>query len=313
MGSNSEELTNQKNQETIAWLLESPTPSIRYLSLTHLLGRPETDTDVQSARRSITTSNPVLNILEKQQPEGYWQYQKHYYSPKYRSSHWSMLLLSELGIDPRHPALQKGADFMLDCIENDKRLRIEKGTFWGCLWGNILRYQLYCKSPANERVGAILEYVVRDVRNLSRCPYNNDLPCAWGVVRGLFGLALIPEKQRNARTQEAIRTGLKFLLEDYDLIEADYPYVEKIHPLWSKLSFPLFYQSDILFVLRVAKELDALDYPQAQRGLARLHKLRNKNGTWSGGSPYQKRTWPFMARGDSVNRWISLHALSVLA
>lgn len=306
-------ITTEEIQETSAWLLESTTPSIRYLTLTTILGRPQTDPEVQTARRSITTGNPVLNILNKQQPEGYWQYQKHYYSPKYRSSHWSMLLLSELGLDPRHPALQKGADFMQDCFNEDKRLQRRDKTSWGCLWGNALRYQLYSQRASDPTVRKMLDFVVRDLQNLSRCQYNDNLPCAWGVARDLFGLALIPEEERDNPTKQAIQAGLVFLLKDYDLIKGDYPYIEKIHDLWSKISFPLFYQSDILFVLRIAKAFNALDYTQAQRGQDWLLSRRQKNGLWSGGSPYRSRTWPFMARGDAINRWITLHALNVLS
>lgn len=311
MGEN-KQVDSSDYSKTIAWLLESPTPSIRYLTLTRILGKPEGDAETQAARRLIASANPVLHILEKQQPEGYWQYQKHYYSPKYRSSHWSMLLLSELGIDPQHPAMQKGAVFMRECMEKDIRLQGKKESFWGCLWGNVLRYQLYCQAQV-ESVEFILDYVTRDLLNLSRCQYNNGLPCAWGVIRDLYGLALIPEEKRSAQNREAIQAGLKFMLEDYDLMKADYPYVEKIHPTWSKLSFPLFYHADTLFVLRVAKELNALDYPQAQRALEWLRDQRNHNGTWSGGSPFQQRTWPVLAQGDSINRWITLQALSVLS
>ncbi len=306
-------ITPAEKQEITAWLLESSTPSIRYLTLTNILGRQQTDSEVQTARRLIASSNPVLNILNKQQPEGYWQYQKHYYSPKYRSSHWSMLLLSELGIDPQHPAMQKGADFMQACFIEDKRLHLQKQTFWGCLWGNALRYQLYSQRQSDAIVQEMLDFVVRDLQNLSRCQYNNDLPCSWGVARDLFGLALIPEKERDEQTQHAIETGLDFLLKDYDLVKADYPYIEKIHELWSKINFPLFYQSDILFVLRVAKELNALDYPQALRGQDWLLSKRQKNGVWGGGSPYRRKTWPFMAKGDAINRWTTLHALNVLS
>jgi len=302
----------QDYSQTIAWLLESPTPSIRCLTLTRVLGKPQDDPQVQAARRLIATSDPVLHILEKQQPEGYWQSARHYYSPKYRSSHWSMLLLHELGLDPQHPAMQRGAHFMLDCLEKDIRLFNKKGTYWGCLWGNVLRYQLACQGLAHERLQPILEYVVQDLCNLSRCPYNDGLPCAWGVVRALYGLALIPEEERSAPVRQAIQLGLKFLLEDYDLLRADYPHVEKVHPTWSKLSFPLFYQADVLLVLRIAKELHALHLPQARRALDWLHSQRHKNGTWSGGSPYQKQTWPLLAKDDSISRWITLHALSVL-
>lgn len=308
-----EKITKEEKQKITAWLLESSTPSIRYLTLTKIQGRTQTDPEVQTARRLIAESNPVLNILNKQQPEGYWQYKKHYYSPKYRSSHWSMLVLSELGIDPRHAAMQKGAQFMQACFEDDKRLQHQDQTFWGCLWGNALRYQLYSQRGSDLMVREMKDFVVRDLQNLSHCRYNNDLPCAWGVVRDLYGLALIPEADRDTQMKAAIQTGLDFLLKDYDLVNADYPYIEKVHELWSKISFPLFYQADILFVLRVAKELNALDYPQAQRGMGWLLSKRQKNGLWGGGSPYRSRTWPFMAKGDTISRWITLHALDILS
>ena len=85
------------------------------------------------------------------------------------------------------------------------------------------------------------------------------------MVRDLYGLALLPAEKRDAQINQAIQSGLKFMLEDFDLLAADYPYIEKIHPTWSKLSFPLFYQADVPFVLRLAKELDALHYPQGTK------------------------------------------------
>ena len=306
-------ITPETKQNITAWLLESPTPSIRYLTLTKILGRPQTDTEVQAARHLIAESDPVLNILNKQQPEGYWQYQKHYYSPKYRSSHWSMLLLSELGIDPQHPAMQQGAAFMQACFRDDKRLQHTVDTNWGCLWGNALRYQLYCQRGSDIQVQRMLDFVTRDLQNLSCCAYNGNLPCAWGVAHDLFGLALIPKEERSDAVQKAIQAGLKFLLEDYDLLQGNYPYAGKIHELWSKISFPLFYQADILFVLRVAEELNALDHTQARRGQEWLLSKQQKNGVWGGGSPFRRRTWPFMAKGDTISRWISLHALDVLS
>ena len=302
-----------ENIKTIAWLLESPTPSIRYLTLTGVLGNPENDPEVQTARLSISAENPVRNILERQAPEGYWQYARHYYSPKYRSSHWSMLLLSELGLDPQHPAMQQGMAFMQASFAGDRRLREAEAPYWGCLSGNALRYHLYCGNPDERFIQPLLDFVVKDLQHLSRCQYNNGLPCAWGVVRDLYGLALLPAEKRSTEAQAAIEAGLKFLLADYDLLKGDYPYIEKIHPTWSKLSFPLFYQADVMFVLRVAKELDALHLPQAQRGLVWLEAQRHQNGNWSGGSPYQQRTWPILARGDTVNHWITLQAMRVLA
>jgi len=305
----------KEHQKTIAWLLDSPTPSIRYLTLTHILGKPEADAEVQAARRSIITSNPAKNILNRQQAEGFWIKKKYHYSPKYRSSHWSMGLLCELGVDPDLPAMQTGAAFMLEKMEK-AITELKQGGLWciSCFWGNWLRYQLYCGNFQDQRVQKVIQFLIQDIHRKSQCRYNYNLPCSWGVIRALYGLALIPEKQRSAQINTAIQTGLKFLLEDHDLLKANYPVGEgKIHELWSKLSFPLFYQADILSTLRVVKELNALHHPQAAKAQDWLQTKRTQQGIWQGGNPFGKRTWPVLAENDTISRWITLHALNVLS
>lgn len=42
------------SKNALNWLLENNQPSIRYLALTELLGKPQDDSEVQSARHMIT-------------------------------------------------------------------------------------------------------------------------------------------------------------------------------------------------------------------------------------------------------------------
>ena len=224
-----------------------------------------------------------------------------------------MLLLTELALDPIHPKFQQGANYMLERVfrgtHNDSWL-FKNGV--GCFWGNWLQYQLYSGNWTDERVQLIVDRTCKDIHNKGICEYNGGLPCAWGIVRDLFGLALIPKRKRSRAVQDAIEAGIHFLLEEYKLLRADYPHEEKIHPIWSKLSFPLFYQADVLFVLRLMKELGALNNPGAQESMKWLREKTGKNGRWRGGSPYRSRTWPFTDPPDTVNHWLTLHALQVL-
>jgi hypothetical protein len=301
-------------EDSISWLLDAKTPSIRYLALTTLQGLAEGAPEAAAARDEIPTALPVQAILEAQQPGGFWIAERHFYSPKYRSSHWSMLLLTELMLDPSHPKFQQGANYMLERVfrgaHNDSWL-FKNGV--GCFWGNWLCYQLTAGNISDERVQEIIQRTCEDIYRDGKCKYNNGLPCAWGIVRDLFGLALIPKGKRSRAVQDAIESGIHFLLKKYELLRADYPHEEKIHPIWSKLSFPLFYQADVLFVLRLMKELGALNNPGAQEPLQWLREKTSKNGRWRGGSPYRSRTWPFLDLEDTVNHWLTLHALQVLA
>ena len=102
------------DQAFVQWLLDAKTPSIRYLTLRNLLDRPDTDKDVQAARQEMEEVGPIPAILAKQAGAGHWVGEHSYYTPKYKSTHWSMTLLVELATNGADPRVRKGATFMLE-------------------------------------------------------------------------------------------------------------------------------------------------------------------------------------------------------
>ena len=307
-------------QTTIDWLLDSQTPSIRYFTYKNLLNRPDDDAMVQSTRTQIGNAGYTKAILAEQDKAGFWYNPKHFYGPKYRSSHWAMLLLTELGVPAEMDAMQKGADFMLQRMADDNNPYFSIGTYenkdqsgFCCYWGNWLRYQIYCGKMDHPLVQQVIAIVSQDVTRRGRCEYNCHLPCAWGVIRSLYGLVLIPDHKRSPEVQPAIIQGTRFILDEFKLTEANYPNQGKVHPLWFKLNFPLFYQADILFTLLVLAECGMLQSASAQNALEWLKSKRRKDGTWSGSSPYKSRTHPFLSGTDTPDYWVTLQALSVLA
>lgn len=303
------------DQDFVQWLLDSRIPSISYLTLRHLLDRPETEAEVRAARAAIMTDGPVPAILAEQTERGSWAGEKSYYTPKYTSTHWSMMLLAELAADPADPRLQRGADFMLD-IRNEDILTWMRGTVYGlgCFWGNLLRYVVHCGRGDDPRTRPVIAYLVRDLQTENcHCSINANLPCAWGAARALWGLAALPAEQRTPEVEAAIQTGLDFLLDSsYELVRADYPTPGSISSRWFSLNFPLFYQVDILFVLRVAAEFNALDRPGGWAALDWLAAKRQANGRWRGTSPYRSRTYKALGGAEETNRWVSLHTALIL-
>lgn len=287
------------------WLMDSSIPSIRYFTLHHLLDKSEQDPQVQAVRKEMQTAGPIPTILAKQTDAGHWAGERGYYGPKYVSTHWSMLLLAELGIDPQDERFQHGVDYMLS-------QSVPKVTSHGleCLWGNVLFYVLHAGRFDDPGTQRIIDYLVTN--DSWKCAYNNELPCAWGAIRTLFGLALIPEDRRSKAVQSAIDDGIDFLLSRYSLMEANYPTPGKPHKLWRTVNFPLFYQGDILLVLRTLAALNKLDHPKAQAALDWLQSKRKSNGQWAGSSPYRARTWAALGDSEETNRWVSLQAAMVL-
>ena len=292
----------------IPWLLAATTPSIRTLTLRRLLGRPEDDADVQAARREMAASGPIPALLIGQTERGNWTDERSYYTPKYTSTHWRMTLLAELAADPADSRLRRGAEFMLADTAVDAA---QPGHGWVCFWGNLLRYALYAGLGDDPRVARITDRVTRDANEAGwRCRYNDELPCAWGAARALWGLAALPVEDRSSEVAAAIASGLGLLLDGDHLVRADYPTPGKVHEIWRHLNFPLFYQADILFVLRVVAELGALDHPGARPGLAWLAARRQTNGAWDGSSPF--RTPRGLWDREETDRWATLHAAMVL-
>ena len=181
-----------------------------------------------------------------------------------------------------------------------------------CLWGNILHYVVQFGYGDDPRAALIADYLKHAIaEGYCRCSHNEGFACAWGVVRAVWGLAAFRDR---SDIQAALEQALPFLLADHHLERADYPTPSdgKIHPLWFSLNFPLFYQVDILFTLRVLAELDALSYPGAQAALDWLAGQQDKQGRWRGRSPYRSRSWDKSAASVETSRWVSLQAADIL-
>lgn len=305
----------EKNQKLIKWLLQAETPTIRYRTLVDLMGYPNDAPEVIAARQAIMMEGPVPQILAAQKDGGQWKHIDNYYQPKYVSTHWSLLLLAELDVDSNDPRFQQGVEYMLQATTGEIEKRIANADYaLACLWANILRYAVHAGRLHDDRTALIIKYLLDDLQHgYCACPHNAGLACAWGVIRSLYGLAAIPAAERHIATNIAIEQAVDFVLNQFALVEANYPVQEngKIHPLWFKLNFPLFYQVDILFTLRVLAELDALDEQNARPPRHWLANQRLKNGRFRGTNPYGNRTWPLGGHAET-SRWVSLFATQLI-
>lgn len=307
-------------EQLIEWLMDSPTPSIRYLTLRRLLGRDEDDADVQAARAAMSTTGPIPQILASQTAAGHWEGDATYYGRKYTGTHWSMILLAELSADPNDPRLRRGVEWMLEATRGHHMLEdrfdasVPSPAQFGftCFWGDILYYAVRAGFADDPRLEPIVAHVARNLdEGGCQCHINDYLPCAWGAVRSLWGLAALPHK--SDAVSASIEKALGFLLDPgYPLAQGAYPTPGKVHSMWADLNFPLFYQVDVLFTLRILAHLNALGRTGVQPALDWLEAKRLPNGRWKGISPYRSRTWKIFGDSQDCSRWVSLHAAYIL-
>jgi hypothetical protein len=296
--------------DPLPWLLEKRDPAVRANALRQIFDRSVRDVELREAQTRAMTSPPISTILRRQNAEGRWNGGQ-MYAPKYTGSHWSMLLLTEYGVDGSDPRVRRAARRILEDLASGKA-----GMGWvldrdhgaSCFTANVIRYVSGAGYGADPRVEPLVQRLVRDAKKFdAACWINDEQPCAWGYARLVWGLAALPEAARTREVERAMRRGVEFLLS-YRPERGDYPAPYGQSHLWRQVSFPLFYQADVLFVLRALDAADALDDPRAQTSIAWLLARQDERGRWGGRAPYADR----MPSRIDASKWVTLQAITLL-
>ena len=300
--------------DPIPWLLERSDPAVRALTLRHLLDRGPRDAELREARQDAMSSPPISTILKRQRPEGAWPGPdlKQWDASKYKGTHWSNLLLVEYGADPNDPRVRRGARWILDALGDPNA----SGLDWifgrdhgvSCFTGSVVRYVAAAGYGTDARLEPLVQRLVGESKKYdAACYINGDQPCAWGYARLVWGLAALPETARPREVQRTLRRGVEFLLS-YRVERGRYPTDTAPSYLWRQLSFPLFYQADVLFVLRAIDAAGAIDDDRAQPAIGWLLARQDERGRWGGRSPYAAR----MPSRVDASKWVTLQACTIL-
>lgn len=102
----------EKPSELIDWLLEPENPSVRYLTLRHLLDKAEDESDTQAARSAIAQSRPARRIMARQTSAGFWGDAETPYLPKYKASYWTLMMLGYLRLRKDDEGVSKAVEHL---------------------------------------------------------------------------------------------------------------------------------------------------------------------------------------------------------
>lgn len=321
----------------LAWLLEDDEPGVRYLALRDLVKRP-TAADVEAAQRSAHTRGPIATILDHMHAEGYWAEPGPGYNPKYRASVWSVVLLAQLGAgraqDSRidracayvlDHALTPGGQFSAsgapsgtaDCLQGELCAAL---TALGCTDARLeTAFDWMARTVTGEGIApredrtAPIRYFAGKCGPTFACGSNGQLPCAWGAVKVMLAMGLIPARRRTPSQRRAIERGVDFLL-GIDPAEATYPSAYSPRPSrnWWKFGFPVFYVTDLLQVVEALAALGLGHDPRLANALQLIRDRQDARGRWSLEYDYNGKTWLEFGQPGAPNKWVTLRALRVL-
>lgn len=324
--------------DPLPWLLDTSTPAVRHLALRQLVGRRADDPEVAAARRAAMAVDPVAAILAAQHPEGYWEKPGPGYATKYRGTVWQIIFLDQLGADAADERVQRACAYVL------AHSGAPTGGFGAsgrtdadapppsavihCLNGNLVRALIGLGWLDDARVQRAIEWEARAItgEGVERwyasgtsgpgfaCAANQKLPCAWGAVKALSGLARIPADHRSPSVTKAIDAGVAFLLSR-DPAVADYPMGwgnTRPSGSWFKLGFPSGYVADVLQNLEVLCELGYGRDPRLARAIEWLLARQDGHGRWRNEYAYTGKTWVDIEHQGQPSKWVTLRACRAL-
>ena len=311
-------------ESVINWLLEPAQPAVRYLTMRDLVegaGRG----DLEAARRAVTTRGWVADILRKQKPAGNWLgREENLYRPKYVSTNWMLLTLSDLGVTKSDPRIAKACSLWTKLYSRPDGGFDTPGAKESehCLTGNTARALIKFGYADEPRVRRALNQLVRTQKKDGgwHCFGRNGTIDAW---EGLSAFAAYPRQRWSRSMKRAVGRGAEFYLERRLYRQGAH------YDPWFRFHFPYHYYYDILVGLDFMTALGYADDRRMKAAVSILRKKRLKDGRWNldavhpdyrsdGKWPrwwrqYRNRFHPFaLERVGSPSKMITLRALTVL-
>jgi hypothetical protein len=268
--------------KVLNWLLEPDQPSVRYRTLTELLDRPESDPDVRAARRAIPSTGWVADLLARRDPAGWWVHERSLYTPKYLSTNWNMLALSELGATRAIPAVRASAELWME------RSPLKGGGVGGfsgtnghhCYTGNMARALVRLGYGDDPRVRKAFEWLVKTAHPKGgwTCWAFGDGPSqgrnldSW---EGLSAFAVYPRARWTPEMASTVERAAELFL-DRELHRQGARYAP-----WYRFHWPVHYYYDVLVGLDMLTALGYGNDPRLGFALALLRKKRRSDGRWN--------------------------------
>lgn len=236
----------------------------------------ESGSDLEAARRAVTRRGWASDILSKQKPGGNWlDKEENLYRPKYVSTNWMLLTLSDLGVTKKDPGIAKACALWM------KLYSMPDGGFdtpgadrsEHCLTGNTARALIKFGYADEPRVRSALDLLVKTQKKDGgwHCFGRNGTIDSW---EGLSAFAAYPRQKWSRGMKAAVERGCEFYLE-----RRLYRQGRRWDP-WFRFHFPYHYYYDVLVGLEFMTALGYADDKRMEPAISILKKKMRKDGRW---------------------------------
>jgi hypothetical protein len=319
------DLRADRHASVVEWLLEESNPSISFLTRAQLLDISPRRRQAASVRNKIPEWEPVKKILGKQKRNGGWDIGRTWYLPKYKSTVWQLLILSQTGINPNLPPIRKMCEYAF-------RFQTASGGFYsgmvsseddwarvaGCLNGNVIAALCRLGYANDVRVRRAVKHLLsfQELDAGWGCRsfgyHKHDIhSCFMGSICALDGLIEYVRQVRSKKVERAIRNACEFLLM-HRLYKADHHGWRIIRDDYMKLRAPWLVSYDILRGLRAIVRAGIVDDERTKDAVELLNSKRNSRGRWVREAPWPSTACVSLGSVGAEDKWVTLNALLVL-
>ncbi|NTU88474.1 MAG: terpene cyclase/mutase family protein [Actinobacteria bacterium] len=319
----------------IEWLLQEDNPSVRYSTLTTLLGNAENDPIVLKVRKSIMDKGVVPEILARQNDDGSWGTPNRFYLDKYTGASWTLLVLAELAADPADNRIAKACEFILSHSRNPEcgafshkeSAQSHTGLTGGvipCLTGNMVYSLIRLGYLDDERIQKAIEWICTYQRaddGIEELPsgeihkrYSTGCwgrhSCHMGVAKAFKALASIPQDKRDDAVASKLLEFSEYFLKHH-IYKSSHNLANIPKPGWLKFGFPLMYQTDALELLTIFADLHIHD-SRLKDAIEQVVNKRLEEGYWNMENSYNGKMLVDIEKKGAPSKWITLNARRVL-
>ncbi len=305
----------------VRWLLRSKDPSVRYLTLTQVLGETETLGAVRTAKKQIPRGPRLRALLSSQRADG--GFGVHWYK-KWAGATWRLVSAVELGVPPENAAARRGANYVLSRLPYGRaephqvrgRFRLHASVI-----GNPLGVCARLGMADDPRVQRIAHGLVRwqwpdggwncdSSETALHSSFYESLATLWGLNKYFRATA-------DASVREAVDRAAELFLK-HRLFKSCRGEA-MMDSRWVRLHYPLYWHYDILRALCVLDQVGKLGDPRTREALDLVQAKRWKDGTWHAEGRYwrpgksaESNTEVVDWGAEGPNEMITLNALRVL-
>lgn len=295
------------------WLMKGDI-SVQYQAKRDLLGDDRID-----LRKKITVQGWGQKFLSKRKSTGHWG--DRFYQPKWISTHYTLLDLRNLNLDPENRIVHETIAMVLnDGKAEDGGIPLGPSTSKHsdvCVNGMFLNYASYFCTEQTRLQSIVDSILGQKMPDGGFNCYSNTIGARHSSMHStlsvLEGITEYVRNQYNYRLRElkvVKKSSVEFLL-NHQLFISDRT-AEIINKNFLKFTYPGRWRYDIL------RALDYLQYAEIpydsrlEPAIGVLLKKRNKDNTWNMQAKHPGKVHFEMEKAGTPSRWNTLRAMRVL-